>query len=81
MESSQAHSQVIYVQVKPSSKKGPLVEVLPDGKLLIYVREAAVDGKANKAAHELLVKHLGVGKSRVKLTAGNKSRTKRFSII
>ena len=80
MEPSQTHSQIIYVRVNPSSKKGPLVEVMLDGKLLIYVREAAVDDKANGAALILLAKHLGVSKSHVVLISGAKSRLKRFQI-
>ena len=39
----------VVVKVKPGSRRGPLVEVGPDGELTIYVREPAVDGKANDA--------------------------------
>jgi uncharacterized protein len=46
------------VKVKPGSRKGPLVEVSPGGELTIYVRERAVDGKANDAVTRLLAAHL-----------------------
>ncbi|MBF6172560.1 DUF167 domain-containing protein [Nocardia blacklockiae] len=66
--------------IKPNSRKGPLVETLADGTLQLYVRAPAVEGKANKAAVELLASHYGVPKSAVRLTAGATSRFKRFEI-
>ncbi|WP_063060465.1 DUF167 domain-containing protein [Nocardia sienata] len=66
--------------IKPNSRKGPLVETLPDGTLQLWVRAPAVEGKANRAAAELLAAHLGVPKSVVRLTGGATSRHKRFEI-
>ncbi|WP_405167153.1 DUF167 domain-containing protein [Nocardia sp. NBC_01499] len=66
--------------IKPNSRKGPLVETLDDGTLQLYVRAPAVEGKANKAAIELLAEHYGVPKSAVHLSAGATSRFKRFEI-
>ncbi|MCM6776209.1 DUF167 domain-containing protein [Nocardia sp. CDC159] len=71
---------VVRATIKPNSGKGPLVETLEDGALRLYVRAPAVEGKANKAAIELLAQHFGVAKSRVRLTAGATSRFKRFEI-
>jgi uncharacterized protein (TIGR00251 family) len=71
---------VVRATIKPNSSKGPLVEALDDGTLQLYVRAPAVEGKANKAAIELLAKHFGVPKSAVRLTAGATSRFKRFEI-
>lgn len=71
---------VVRATIKPNSKKGPLVEPLEDGTLQLYVRAPAVEGKANKAAIELLAAHLGVPKSSIHLTAGATSRFKRFEI-
>lgn len=71
---------VVRATIKPNSKKGPLVEILDDGTLTLYVRAPAVEGKANKAACELLAAHYGVPKSSVRLTAGATSRFKRFEI-
>ncbi|GGK56723.1 DUF167 domain-containing protein [Nocardia camponoti] len=66
--------------IKPNSSKGPLVETADDGTLTLYVRAPAVEGKANKAAIELLAKHFGVSKSSVRLSAGATSRFKRFDV-
>ncbi len=73
-------TEVVSVRVKPGSKKGPLVETGPDGELTIYVRERAVDGKANDAVVALLAKHLGMPRSHVELASGATSRMKRFRI-
>jgi uncharacterized protein YggU (UPF0235/DUF167 family) len=73
-------TETVVVQVKPGSKKGPLVETGADGVLTIYVREQAVDGKANVAVVKVLAEHLGVPRSRVELTSGAASRIKRFRV-
>ena len=70
----------VRAQIKPNSKKGPLVETLDDSTLLLFVRAPATEGKANKAAIELLAAHYGVPKSAVQLVAGAKSRHKRFEV-
>ncbi len=71
---------VIKATIKPNSRKGPLIETLDDGTLQLYVRAPAVEGKANRAAIELLAEHYGVPKSAVRLAAGATSRHKRFEI-
>ena len=68
------------VRVKPGSKKGPLVEADEGGGLTVYVRERAVDGKANEAVIDLLAQHFGVPKSRVVIARGQSSRTKLVKI-
>jgi uncharacterized protein YggU (UPF0235/DUF167 family) len=73
-------ADVISVRVKPGSRKGPLVEIGDDGELTVYVREAAVDGRANDAVTKLLAKHLGVAPSRLDLVYGATSRVKRFRL-
>ena len=70
----------IVVKVKPSSRKGPLVEVGPDGEMTIYVRERAVDGRANDAVIRLLAAHLQLPRSRVELVSGAMSRLNRFNV-
>lgn len=72
--------RVVAALVKPGSRKGPLIEDGPDGVLAVYVREPATEGRATKAAGELLAKHFGVPKSRVTLVSGATSRHKRFRI-
>jgi uncharacterized protein len=73
-------SDSVVVKVKPGSRKGPLVEVGPDGELTIYVRERAVDGKANDAVTRLLAAHLELPPSRIELISGAASRLKRFRV-
>ncbi|MGL4304560.1 MAG: DUF167 domain-containing protein [Mycobacteriaceae bacterium] len=73
-------SRVVVAQVKPGSKKGPLIEVGPEGVLLVYVPERAVDGKANLAVQALLATYLGVPKSSVRLLSGARSKHKRFDV-
>ena len=70
----------IVVRVKPGSKKGPLVQTSLTGELLVYVREPAVEGRANKAVVELLAKYFEVPKSHVQLISGHTSRHKKFII-
>ncbi|WP_280400566.1 DUF167 domain-containing protein [Nocardia carnea] len=73
-------SSTVRAVIKPNSRKGPLVEELPDGTLQLWVRAPATEGKANKAAAELLAAHFGVPKSAVRLTGGATTRRKRFEI-
>lgn len=73
--------RVVPVVVKPGSRKGPLVEPGPDGVLVVYVREPAVEGRATKAAGGVLAAHLGVSKSRVTLVSGAASRHKRYRVL
>lgn len=75
-----AVAEQLVVRVKPGSRRGPLVETGADGTLTVYVRERAVDGKANEAVVRVLAEHLGVPRSRVTLAAGATSRLKRFRI-
>lgn len=65
----------INIQVKPNSKKGPLINETQGG-LIVYIREPAVDGKANEALIKLLAKHYKVPKSQIKIIKGLNSRHK-----
>ena len=73
-------TETVVVRIKPGSRRGPLVEVGDDGELTIYVREPAVEGKANDAVTKLLAAHLDVPRSRLKLVSGATSRVKRFRL-
>lgn len=68
------------ITIKPNSKKGPLIERGDDGLLMVYIREVAVDGKANEALIKLLAKHFRVSKSRVSIVRGHTSRHKIINI-
>jgi uncharacterized protein (TIGR00251 family) len=70
----------VNARIKPGSRKGPLVVTADDGTLELFVRAPAVDGKANKAAIDLLAQHYGVPRSAVRLVAGAAARHKHFDI-
>jgi len=69
------------ILIKPNNTKGPLVELQPDGSLIIYIREIATDGQANTALIKLLAKHLDVPKSRIKIIRGQTSRHKIIEVL
>lgn len=71
---------IVSVTIKPNSKKGPLIEKMADDSLLVYVREAAVDGKANEAMVKMLSKHYKVPKTRITIIRGHTSRQKTIEI-
>lgn len=73
-------TEVITIRVKPGSAKGPLVELDTEGGLTVYVRERAVEGKANNAVIRVLAEHFGVPKSRIEMISGATSRIKRFRV-
>ena len=73
-------TETVVIRVKPGSRKGPLVKASADGALTIYVREPAVEGKANDAVVKLLATHLAVPPGRVELISGATSRVKRFRV-
>lgn len=56
------------------------METDDDGQLTVYVREPAVDGKANAAVIRVLAEHFGVPRSRVELASGAGARVKRFRV-
>lgn len=73
-------TEIVVVKVKPGSRKGPAVESDADGGLTVYVREPAIDGKANQAVIRLLAAHFGVSRGQVLLASGAAARIKRFRI-
>lgn len=70
----------IKVTVKAGSKKGPLLVEAEDGHLIVFVRQAAYEGKANEATTDLLSDYLKVPKTQIRLTRGITSKTKTFEI-
>lgn len=71
---------MITVHVKPGSRKGPLVVSEPDGELTVYLRERAVEGKANDGLVKVLAEHLGLAKSRIEIVRGHASRIKHVRV-
>ena len=70
----------INITVKPNSTKGPLVEIQNDGSLIVYIREIASDGQANKSLIKILSNHFDVPKTSVKIIRGLASRKKVIEI-
>lgn len=69
----------IAVKVKASAKTAK-VEKLPNGSLLVWVKEKPQEGKANYAVRETLADYFGIPRSRVTLVSGERSKIKLFEI-
>jgi uncharacterized protein YggU (UPF0235/DUF167 family) len=69
-------SATVRVRVKPGSSKGPLVEEGDDGVLVVYVRERAIEGRANAGVERALAAHFGIPPSRVEVVRGHAARIK-----
>ncbi|MFN3385202.1 MAG: DUF167 domain-containing protein [Candidatus Thermochlorobacter sp.] len=71
--------KTLAVKVVPNAKKEGVIE--ENGRLKIYVHAPALDGKANKAVIEILSRHLGIKKSKVRIVRGETSREKVIEIL
>ena len=67
---------IVVVNVKPGSKKGPLIEKNSEGELVVFLREKAHDGEANTALIKLLADYFEVPKTTIKIKSGANSRKK-----
>jgi uncharacterized protein YggU (UPF0235/DUF167 family) len=75
----------IRVWVKPGSRKGPLVEDADRNAgrnvdLVVYLRQQAVDGRANDELVGLLGDHFGVATCDIQIVSGFGSRFKRVAV-
>ena len=70
----------INVLIKPNSKKGPQIIAENDDSLTVFVRELAIEGKANQATIKLVAKYYNVSKTSVKILRGQTSRHKLIEI-
>jgi len=66
----------VNIVVKTNSSKGPLVESQPDGSLIVFLREAALEGKANRALVKILADYYKLPKTRIKIVHGKASKHK-----
>ena len=69
----------ITVHVKPGSARGPLVEEADD-HFVVFVKEKAIDGKANQGVIKAMSEHLGIAPSRLVVVGGAAARIKRIEI-
>lgn len=63
------------ILVKPGSKKNEVIESL-EGELIVRTTARAHDGEANKAVVQILAKYFKVGKTKIKIVSGEKSKRK-----
>ena len=69
---------IYHVTVKPGVGKD---EIMVDGEeILLRTRKKAHDGEANEAVVEMLAKYFKVGKTRVVILKGAKTRVKTVEI-
>lgn len=65
----------ITIKVKPRASKDAL-EGWKDGELIVRLTAPPVEGAANSSLVKLLAKKTGIGRSRVRIVSGERSRTK-----
>lgn len=63
------------IKVIANAKENKILEE-SEGKFKVYLREKAINGRANKALIELLSDFFGTKKSRIRIVRGLKSREK-----
>lgn len=68
----------ILIKVKPHSRDDRLE--YDNGVVVVRVRAAAVDGKANEAVIRLLAHELDIPKSHIEIVGGHTSRFKRIDM-
>jgi len=82
----------IFVKAKPNAKEEKIRKIEETANLFgnnkqtsdtyeVWIKEPPVDGKANEAIAEILVKHFGVSKSQIILISGFSSKQKIFEIF
>lgn len=69
---------LLAIRVQPGAKKQRAVR--ENGRLKVFVPQAAQESKANKAVIEMVAKALGLSKSRVVLQHGERARDKTLAL-
>ncbi|MBI3626599.1 DUF167 domain-containing protein [Candidatus Uhrbacteria bacterium] len=69
----------ISVKAKPQAFEEK-IEKLPDGSLVVFVKEPPINGQANRAIQRVLAQHFGVTRDRVRIVSGYTSRNKLIEI-
>ena len=70
----------IVLTVTPRSSRNEIIEQ-PDGSLKVKLTSAPVDGEANKKLIEVMSGYFGIGKSRIRIARGERSRKKVIEIV
>ena len=69
----------ILVKAHPNARKNQITQV-SNNEFEIYTTATPENNKANKAIIQLLAKHFRIGKTKITLTTGGKSKNKVFEI-
>jgi len=75
---AECHTE-IKVRVLPKSSRTEIIGI-EDDTYKVKLTAPPVEGKANKALIELLARRLGIGKGRVEIVSGGRSRLKTVRI-
>jgi uncharacterized protein (TIGR00251 family) len=75
---AEVHTE-IKVRVLPKSSRTEIIGI-EDDTYRVKLTAPPVEGKANKALIELLARRLGIGKGRVEIVSGSRSRLKTVRI-
>lgn len=70
---------IITVQVKPNSSQQKIL-IEPDGSLKVYLKSAAIEGKANAELIKLLSKQFKVPQSQIMIKSGVSAKLKLVEI-
>lgn len=70
----------LVVRVKPGSSKGPLVVDEGESGLVVFVREKAIDGKANDGVISALAEYFDTPRSRITVVRGHTARIKQIEV-
>lgn len=71
---------LLRVRVQPKASRNALT-VEPDGRIRVALTAPPVEGAANKALVRFVADRLGVSKSSVSISAGERSRDKTVKIV
>lgn len=71
---------LLAVNIKPNSRHREEVIVDKSGNVTVYIKEPAVEDKANRAAIKLLARHYDIPKSAITIIRGHTSKHKVFNI-
>jgi uncharacterized protein len=71
--------KVFQIKVKPNARQQQ-VQTLEDGSLLVFLRSAPVEGKANAELIQVLAQTFRVPKSTIQIKSGQTSCFKRVEI-
>jgi hypothetical protein len=69
----------IFIKTKSSAKNNKIIKI-NDAHFEVWVKEPAKEGKANEAVIKLVAEYLGIAKSKIKITHGQKSKHKTLEV-